>query len=203
MTEPTGTSKGEISILLDRADGGDKAASDKLFELAYAELRRQARAVMRNERRDHTLQPTALANLAYIRLTSAREGRWHNRQHFFKVAASAMRCILVDYARARRSVKRGGGFQKIDLEKAPLFNESRSDEVLAVDEALKRLAALDSRQAKIVELSYFMGLTQDEIAAELGISTRTVKRDLEVARLWLLAEFSSRPQRGAQPSAAP
>jgi RNA polymerase sigma-70 factor, ECF subfamily len=180
---------GDITILLKRVASGDELASERLAEAVYAELRRIAGRLMTRERRDHTLQATAIADEAYINLIDQPDRNWQNRAHFFAVAAQAMRRLLVDYGRRTHALKRSGVRQSEDdaiqnAEAAP------HDEILAVNEALDRLSAIDARQARIVELRYFGGLTEEETAAVLQISTRTVKRDWAVARSWLYAELT-------------
>jgi RNA polymerase sigma factor (TIGR02999 family) len=156
----------------------------------YAELRRLARHYMRSERANHTLQPTALVNEAYLRLIAQPGVSWQSRAHFFAAAAQLMRRILVDHARAHRAGKRGGAQQQVTLDENLLSPESASVDVLAVHEALENLAKLDARQARIVELHFFGGLTFEEIAHVLGTSERTVKRDWAMARAWLKLELS-------------
>jgi RNA polymerase sigma-70 factor (ECF subfamily) len=158
--------------------------------LVYNELRRVARRYLRSERPDHTLQPTALVHEAYIRLLGQREIMWQNRAHFFGVAAQLMRRILVDHARAHQAEKRGGHKQKVPLDEALEYTADKSAELVALDEALDRLAARDPRQARVVELRFFAGLTEQETAELLGISVRTVKRDWDVARAWLYKEIN-------------
>lgn len=166
-------------------------AEAQLLELVYLELHRMAERLMRSERIDHTLQPTALVNEAYIRLLSGAQGDWQDRAHFFAVAAQVMRRILIDHARANRSDKRGGSFKRIDLNEPLPSIIGNAEELIAVDEALNRLTAWDARQSKIVELRFFVGLSEDEIAEVLQISVRTVKRDWKVARAWLYGELRS------------
>src|SRR5215472_1576368 len=151
----------EITQLLTRWSGGDKAALDELIPLVYPELRRLARAYMRREDSGHTLQTSALINEAYLRLVNQQDVEWQNRTHFFAVAAQVMRHILVDHARKYRSDKRGAGAQKLALDEVAIANEERAAELVALDEALERRAALDQRQSQIVELRFFGGLTVD------------------------------------------
>jgi RNA polymerase sigma factor (TIGR02999 family) len=143
---------------------------------------------MRRERKDHTLQPTALINEAYMRLVGS-DVDWKNREHFIGVAANMMRRVLVDYARARNAEMRGGGLQRVELAEGLALSVERMDEVLALDEALSRLAAKDPRQARVVELRYFGGLSIEQIAALLDIAPRTVKRDWSLAKIWLFEEL--------------
>ncbi len=168
---------------------GDAAAS--LFSLVYDELHRLAAAALRNERRDHTLQPTALVHEAYLRLAGEPDGRWESRAHFLAVAAQAMRRILVDHARGRNALKRGSGWraEPIDGLDLPTLPGDEPIDLLALDEALARLAALDPRQAQVVELRFFGGLTVEETAAVTGLSDRTVKREWQMARAWLRREM--------------
>jgi RNA polymerase sigma factor (TIGR02999 family) len=183
-------SPGEITVLLQKVAAGDQDATDRLAEAVYAELRRIAGRLMVNERRDHTLQATMIAGEAYVNLIEQRDRNWQNRAHFFAVAAQAMRRLLVDYGRQRRTQKRGGALQRIELDVAAVDASGAHEEILAVNEALDRLTAIDPRQARIVELRYFGGLTEEETAEVLQISTRTVKRDWTVARAWLFAELT-------------
>jgi RNA polymerase sigma factor (TIGR02999 family) len=176
---------------------GDRAALDALLPVVYAELRRQARRALRRETAGHTLQPTALVHEAYLRLVDQRPIRWQSRAQFFGVAARCMRQVLVDAARTRRAVKRGRGAHPVTLNDADgvaaapsAGGEDASVEVLALDSALARLAALDPDQARLVELRYFGGLTLDDTAATLGISAATVSREWTVARRWLRRELA-------------
>jgi RNA polymerase sigma factor (TIGR02999 family) len=185
-------SRGEITVLLQQVAGGDRVAADRLAEAVYAELRRIARRLMAHERRDHTLQPTVIAGEAYVNLVEQRDRNWQNRAQFFAVASQAMRRLLVDYGRRRRALKRGAPLQRIESDVPGDDLSEAYDEMLAISEALDRLNAIDPRQVRIVELRYFGGLTEEETAEVLGISTRTVKRDWTVARSWLHAELSRR-----------
>ena len=180
----------DLSALIAGARAGDEVCESRLFEAVYARLRRMAAAQLRNERSDHTLQPSALVNEAYIRMLGAAEPGWDNRAHFFKTASGVMRRILVDYARKRRADKRAGGLQRVtlDTEWAAAANED-VERVIAVDEALHRLSALGARQAKVVELRYFAGFDVVETAQILGVSEKTVKRDWSMARAWLHAQL--------------
>jgi RNA polymerase sigma factor (TIGR02999 family) len=146
---------------------------------------------MHRERPDHSLQATVLVDEAFIRLIGTGDRNWQNRAHFFAAAAQVMRRILIDYARTHRAEKRGGGMGKVELEKAAVFSNERCEEWIAVDQALGRLAQRDARMARIVELRYFAGLTEEEVAEALEISSRTVKRDWKVAREWLRADLST------------
>jgi RNA polymerase sigma factor (TIGR02999 family) len=180
----------KITQLLIEWNNGRSGALQDLLPLVYGELRRLAARRLRRERPDHTLQPTALVHEAYIRLVDQRRVRWQNRAHFYGVAAHVMRRILVDRARARGADKRGAGWQRVTLVGDKTPNGSRDVDVLALDDALQRLAALDPQQERIVELRYFGGLTLDETAEVIGISTATVKREWAIARAWLRAELS-------------
>src|SRR5881392_363815 len=171
---------------------GDAAASDELVRVVYDELHRQAARAMRREDSAHTLQATALVNEAYLRLVDQRRVEWKNRAHFFGVAAQLMRRILVDHARARQAAKRGGGQRALSLVDVESSHDNESDagaiEVLALHEALERLAVLDPLQARLVELRYFSGLNIEETAEALDISPATVKREWVIARAWLRRE---------------
>lgn len=178
----------DITALLHAVSQGEPDAEARLLPLLYQELRRTAAAELRHERPDHTLSPTALVNEAWLRLGSPAAS-WQNRAHFFGAAARAMRRILVDHARARHAAKRSRDRQvTLDPDEAAA-SMAPSDEVLAVDEALERLAALDPRQARVVELRYFVGLSVPDTAEVMGISPATVKRDWTLARAWLHREL--------------
>jgi len=177
-------------LLLDWSDG-DKTALDKLVPLVYQELRRLARYHMRRERAGHTLQTSALVNEAYIRLVDYKRMRFQDRAHFLAVAAQAMRRILIEHARGRRTARRGGAdARKVSLDEAAVIADEQADEMIALDDALQSLAALDPRKTRIVELRYFGGLEIEETAEVLGISAATVKREWSTARLWLHREIS-------------
>ena len=178
-------SEQRVTELLTRWSQGDDAALAELTPLVYGELRRLAHRYMNTERTEHTLQTTALANEAYLRLADQTNPRWQNRAHFFAVAARAMRRILVSYARNQRAQKRGGGRLKVDLDEAALVSPEESKEIIDLHEALERLATLDSRKAQVVELKYFGGLNYDEMAEVLKISPVTVRRDWRFAKAWL------------------
>jgi RNA polymerase sigma-70 factor, ECF subfamily len=184
-------SQQRVTDLLVRWSGGDDDALRELTPLIYEELRRLAHRQMGAERTDHTLQTTALANEAYLRLADQTHPRWQNRAHFFAVAARAMRRILVSYARNRRYEKRGGGALKIELDETALVSPEESKEIIDLHEALERLASLDSRKAQVVELKYFGGLNYDEMAEVLKISAVTVRRDWRFAKAWLYTELHS------------
>jgi len=165
------------------------AVSPELTDAVYNELRRLAAYYLKSERPDHTLQPTALVHEAWIRMQAGAAGGWRNRAHFFACAAQIMRHILVDHARRHRAGKRPEGGERQDLTDVYLFSLDKCEELLAVDEALKRLAALDPRQSQIVELRFFAGLSEEEIAGVLNVSVRTVRRDWRMARAWLQSEL--------------
>src|SRR5438067_6902830 len=181
----------QVTQLLADWSEGDGAALEKLTPLVYEELRHLAHRYMQGQRPDHTLQTTALVNEAYLRLVDQTTPSFANRSHFFAVAATAMRQILVNHAKAQQRQKRGGGASKVDLDTAALISPEQTKTVLDVDEALERLAHLDSRKAQVVELKYFGGLNQDEIAHVLKISIVTVRRDWVFARAWLHTELRS------------
>jgi len=175
---------GQVTLLLKAMKSGDKTAAEQLLPLVYNELHRLARSYMHRERADHTLQPTALINEAYLRL--ARENvDWQSRQHFIGVAANVMRRLLVDHARAHNAGMRAGGLQRVELEEGFMVSSERSNEVIALHEALTALEGVDPRQAKVVELRYFGGFSVAEIADILEMSPRSVKRHWALARIWL------------------
>ena len=174
----------EVTRLLLDWSNGDQAAIDKLMPLVYGELHRLARHYMRRERPDHTLQTSALINEAYLRLVD-QSVSWQNRAHFFGICARLMRQILMEYARSRNLAKRGGNQQKVSLDEVLVFSEERAAELVAIDDALKKLAAIDERKSTIVELKFFGGLSIDEMAEVLGISTPTVEREWRSAKTWL------------------
>ena len=180
-----------VTDLLRAWASGDQAALDELLPLVYDDLRRQARRFMRRQPSGHTLQTTALVHEAYLRLVAQSAVAWNGREHFFGVAAKAMRSILVDHARARSAGKRGGSARAIALDDAAgVAGPQVSVDVLALDEALERLAELDARKSKLVELRYFGGLGIEEAAVVLGVSPATVKREWTTARAWLRRELS-------------
>ncbi len=179
----------DVTQLLEELRGRRQGAAPKLFELLYTELRRLAHHHLYNENPDHSLQATALVHEAYIRLVGSHQD-WQNQAHFFAVASSAMRRILVDHARAKRAAKRPGSRQKMDLDSVVLLSQQPNDNLIALDRALERLHEIDPRQVRIVELRYFGGLTSDQAAEALGISTITVQRDWAVAKAWLHGELA-------------
>ncbi len=184
------TSTTQITQLLIDWSKGDKAALDKLIPYVYDELRRLARHYMRRERAGHTLQTSALINEAYLRLVD-QSVPWQNRAHFCGIAARLMRQILVDHARAHQYAKRGGGAEKVSLDEAANLAQGRAAELVALDEALESLTAIDPQQGRIVELRFFGGLTIEETSEVLGISHATVERDWSVARAWLRRQMTN------------
>ncbi len=180
----------EITGLLLDWGNGDKAALDRVIPMVYQELRRLAHRQMRRERAGDTLQTTALINEAYLRLVDYERVRPRDRAHFFAIAAQAMRRILIERARSRRSAKRGSGAQKVFLDEAANVSNERAADLVALDDALTSLAAIDPRKAQIVELKYFGGMTIEEAAEVLGVSTPTVERDWHTAKIWLHREIS-------------
>ena len=175
--------------LLAAVRGGDEEAVDQLTPALYEELRRLAKRHMAGQRRGHTLQTRDLVGEAYLKLANLPKTEWNDRIHFFAVASRAMRCVLVDYARRRGYAKRGGNPIRVSLSEADQTSEQKSAEVIAVDEALIRLATLDPRKSRIVELRYFGGLSVEESADLLGLSSRTIKREWRWARAWLYREL--------------
>jgi RNA polymerase sigma-70 factor, ECF subfamily len=181
----------EITRRLREWSDGNREALDELMPLVYTELRRQAARFLRRERPDHTLQTTALIHETYIKLVDQHEVTWENRAHFFAIAANLMRRILVDHARRRGREKRGGGCLKLPLEEAALaVSNEKNIDLMALDEALNRLSELDERQARIVELRYFSGLSLEETAAALKISRTTAAEDWAMAKAWLHRELT-------------
>jgi RNA polymerase sigma factor (TIGR02999 family) len=180
----------ESSRLLLKAGEGDPAAASRLMPLVYAELRRLAAHYLRGERSGQTIQPTELVHEAWLRLAGAEQVSWQGRAHFMAIAATSMRRILVDRARRKLSQKRGAGGEKLPLDGLALFAPENSREILALNEALDKLAILSARQSRVVELRFFAGLEIDEIAAIEGLSVRTVKQDWSLARAWLHREIT-------------
>jgi RNA polymerase sigma-70 factor, ECF subfamily len=180
----------DVTSLLKKLAGGNQQAASELIPVVYEELHRLAVRHLRRERQDHTLQPTALVHEAYIKLVAQRDADWQSRNHFFAVASKLMRRILVDYARRHLREKRGGGQTKVSLDEAPVVSPQRPDGMLAIDESLSRLEKLDARQACIVELRYFGGLTIEEVAQVLGVSPTTVRREWTSAKAWLYGELN-------------
>lgn len=179
----------EVTDLLVKWGRGDQAALDALLPLVHQELRRRAHRYLARERRGHTLQTTALVNEAYLRLVTQAEVRWQDRAHFFAVSAQVMRHVLVDYARARGSARRGGGARPVTLDEAARIGVGEDAELVALDEALKGLAQIYPRRSQVVELRYFGGLNNEEVAAVLRVTTKTVERDWRYARAWLYEEL--------------
>jgi RNA polymerase sigma factor (TIGR02999 family) len=169
---------------------GDQAALNELISLVYQELRRQAHRYLARQRPGHTLQTTALVHEAYLHLVDCREVRWQDRSHFLAVSAGLMRRILVDYARSRNAVKRGGAARPVALDESLTFSSPRSADLVALDDALQALAAIDPRKSSVVEMKFFGGLETGEIAEVLGVSQPTVQRDWKLAKVWLLRELS-------------
>jgi RNA polymerase sigma factor (TIGR02999 family) len=189
-------SSGEVTRLLGQFSQGRSEAASELAPLIYEELHRLASAFMRRERPGHTLQATALVNEAFMRLLGQQHVEWRNRAHFFGIAATMMRRILASYARQHHAAKRGGAGHKVTLDEGMLISEDRLADVLAVDEALERLAAIDPQQSRLVELRFFAGLSVEEIAEVMGISTPTVKREWRSAKAWLYHELVKAGERG-------
>lgn len=179
----------DVTRMLVDWSGGDTDAPSRLMPLVYEELRQLARGYLQRERADHTLQATGLVHEAYLRMVDQSTTSWQNRAHFFGVAAQVMRRILVDYARSHRAEKRGGGWDKLVFEEALAPAVERSVDLIALDDALQDLLALDPRQSQIVELRYFGGLTTEEVAEVLDVSPRTVKREWRIAKAWLRREL--------------
>ncbi len=189
MTTPASPQQ-QITGLLREWRSGEPGALEKLIPLIQPELQRLAHHYMSRERPGHTLQTTALLDDAYLHLADKDHPQWQNRAHFFAAAAQSMRRIMVDHARQRQALKRGGGAIRVTLDEAAAVTETRADELLALDEALEKLATFDHRKAQVVELRYFGGLTMEEIAEVLKIHVNTVTRDWTAARAWLLAALS-------------
>jgi RNA polymerase sigma-70 factor (ECF subfamily) len=185
----------DVSLLLRAWSDGDQSALDKLTPIVYGELRRLAQHYMSRERTGHTLQATALVNEAYLRLVDYKRMRWENRGHFFAVSAQLMRRILVDHAR-RHNLKRGAGVQHVALEDTAVIADDRSENMVALDDAMQALARIDSRKAQVVELRYFGGLSVEETAEVLKVSPVTVMRDWSTARAWLYREMSGGASNG-------
>jgi RNA polymerase sigma factor (TIGR02999 family) len=192
----------EITSLLKAWSGGDQAALERLAERVYPELRLMARRYMKNERQANTLQTTALVHEVYLRLVDATKIEWHQRAQFFAMAAQMMRRILVDAARARGAGKRGGRALKVNFDETALLSSTPNRSILALDEALTAFSRVAPRQAKVVELRYFGGLTEKEIVAALKVSPRTVRRDWDLAKAWLLRELGHRMEHTAHDSRA-
>lgn len=180
----------EITKILGEWNSGDQQAIERLFPLVYDELRRQAQRYLRQERPDHTLQPTALVHEAYMRLASGQSLAAENRTHFFAISSRLMRQILVDHARLHNAEKRGGAAQRLSLENIDILPEQSAADLLELNDALNELERIDERKCKVVEMRFFGGLSENEIAQVLGISEKTVRRDWNFAKLWLFRELS-------------
>jgi RNA polymerase sigma factor (TIGR02999 family) len=191
MTKPSSTRQ-EVTRLLGDWSGGDEGALEKLFPLVQPELHRLAHYYMSRERGGHTLQTTAVLNEAYLRLVDNTKPLWQSRTHFVAAAAQLMRRIMVDHAREHHSLKRGGGALKVTLDETALVTEARSKELLALDDALEKLAVQDPRKSQIVELRYFGGLTVEETAEFLKLSPRTVEREWTMAKAWLYRALNAK-----------
>ena len=187
----------DVTTLLGELDVGNDKAVAELVVLLYSELRSLASRYLRRERSDHTLQTTALVHEAYLRLADQREVRWKNREQFMGVAAQLMRRILVDYSRGHDAKKRGKDFEKVFLEEAAGVSKGKAADVVALDEALRRLAEFDPEQARLVELRFFGGLSIEEAAGVLGVSRTTVKRNWNVVKAWLARELRRGEQKDA------
>lgn len=188
MSEPAS----DVTELLLQWNAGDESALEHLTPLLYNDLRRLARDVLSREQPGHTLSSTALVHEVYLRLVDQRRVRWENRTHFFGAAAHIMRRVLVDHARAKTAAKRGGNTPRLTLEDDSASIEAVADEMLDLDHALSKLADLDSRKARIVEMKFFGGMTNQEVAFALGISDATVERDWKLARAWLIKTIAGR-----------
>jgi RNA polymerase sigma factor (TIGR02999 family) len=182
----------EVTQMLRRISGGDRSAADRLMPMVYDEFRGIAGRYLGREKPGHTLQPTDLVHEAYLKLVDQKRVDWQGRTHFFAVGAMAMRRILANHARDKGRLKRGGSSAKIELRDDLAISGNREEEILAIDEALNRLAELDPRHAKVVELRFFGGLTGEEVAEALGVTRQTVQNDWRVARAWLRRELSRR-----------
>lgn len=187
MNGPDGT----VTSLLHAWTDGDAAALDRLIPIVDAELRKLARIYMSRERKEHTLQPTALVNEVFVRLIDDANIPWNDRAHFYGICARLMRRVLVDHARARGYQKRGGGAQRVPLDERTFAAPVTDTDVIALDEALDALAVIDERKMRVVEMRYFGGLTVEQTADALCVSTDTVKRDWRLAKLWLLKHLES------------
>jgi len=195
MTPMNAFTTEQVTQLLIDWSNGDKAAVDKLIPLVYDELRRLARYYMRRERAGATLQTTALVNEAYMRLVDQKNVQWQNRAHFFAISAQLMRRILIDRARKRYNSKRGGDVRKVSLDQAAIVSTGRSSDLVALDEALTDLEAIDQRKSKVVELRFFGGLNIEETAEVMSISPATVQREWSMAKAWLYREISQNTDR--------
>ena len=181
----------EITELLIKCGEGDKLALEQLMPLVYDELHKMAKKFMSNQRNDQTLQTTALIHEAYLKLVGNEQQTWTNRAHFFNIASQSMRHILIDYLRRRQSIKHGGIVRKVQLDESMAVSDERAVGLVELDEALTRLNEFDERKSRVVELKYFGGLDNQEIAEVLKVTTKTVTRDWQFARSWLLRELSN------------
>lgn len=181
----------DVTVLLSEINNGNSSAPEELLPLVYIELRKLAGSYLKRERSNHTLQPTALVHEAYIRLVDWQNTNWQNRTHFFAVAAQIMRNILVDHARKKKAEIHGGNLQKLALDEAISFSQMKEVDLVDLDDALRSLAKLDERQAKIVELRFFGGLTLEETAHALGISVKTVSREWNFTKAWLYRRLNN------------
>ena len=184
--------QGEVTRLLYEIRRGQEGAEERLMTLVNKELRRLAAAYLRNEAPNHSLQPTALVNEAYLKLVEMEQMDWHNRSHFFGVAAKLMRHILVDHARAHAAEKRGQGWKLVGFDEAFVPAVGRSPDLIALDDSLSLLEKLEPRKCRVIELRFFSGMTEEDTAQVLGISVRTVKRDWRMAKAWLYKELKPR-----------
>ena len=191
MERPQTTQPGEVTLLLRMFRGGDTDAASRLMALIYPELRRIAQVQFRREREDHDLQPTALVHEAFLRLVAHEHHTWEDRRHFFAAASNVMRRILIEHARARRAQKRDGASTRVTLDDAVTMTREQSVDLLDLDQALTELEQLSPRQARVVELRYFSGLSVPEIAGALGLNPRSVDRDWATARAWLRNRLSA------------
>ena len=191
MSPMPSTRNGDVTRLLSDWSNGDRRALDELLPLVYDELRHLANAYLKRERDSHTLQSTALVHEAFLRLVNQHDVQWQGRAHFFGIAAQMIRRILVDHARAQRAAKRGAGAVRIELGEELAVAQQRDLDLIALDDALERLAAMDERQSRIVELRFFAGLSVEDTADVMGISTATVKREWSSARAWLFREVAT------------
>jgi len=189
----------DVTLLLKQVANGNQDAAARLIPIVYGELHRVAQCHLRRERPDHTLQPTAFVHEAFLKLVAQRDANWQNRAHFFAVASHLMRRILVDYARRRLRGKRGGRLTRLPLDKVFVISRDRCDELLALDESLGKLAKLDPRQSRVVELRFFGGLSVEEAAKVLGVSSKTVKREWSTAKAWLYGELKERHGSDSRP----
>lgn len=187
------TSAHQVTQLLLDWSSGNQAALDKLIPLVHRELHRLAHHYMRQEKPGHTLQTTALVNEAYLKLIDQRQVHWKNRAHFFALSAQLMRRILVDHARKRKYAKRGGDAQRISFEEVMAVSHERGSDLIALDDALEKLASIDPRKGKVVELRFFGGLSVEETAEALRVSPLTVKRDWKMAKAWLFNSLNRQP----------